>query len=269
MCTILAIFGLHPEYPLVIAANRDEFTDRPTAGPTVLSEAPRSIGGLDLKGGGTWLGVNEKGIFAALTNQRTYTLPLSNLRSRGQVVRRALECVTPEAIAEQLRDLDASSYNPFNLLFGNVDRLYAAYAHGHPEGVEIEALAPGIHVLSNDRIGSPRFPKAERARQAAYKVHTSPWPELSAALVAILGDHDLPPLEAIEPPPPGSLLTREQLRAFGAICIHYEGYGTRSATLVAIDRQGVARYLFAPGPPCRTAFEDVTPLLGAVSTSSS
>lgn len=261
MCTILAIFGLHPEYPLVIAANRDEFTDRPTAGPTVLTEAPRSVGGLDLREGGTWLGVNEKGIFAALTNQRTSTLPVSSLSSRGQVVRRALECVTPEAIADQLHDLDASSYNPFNLLFGNADRLYVAYAHGHQSGVEIEALAPGVHVMANDRIGSPRFPKAERARQAVYKVYTRPWPELVAALIEILSDHELPPLQAIEQPPPGSLRTREQLRALQAICIHTDGYGTRSAALIAIDRQGGVRYLFAPGPPCRTPFQEITHLL--------
>lgn len=261
MCTILAIFGLHPEYPLVIAANRDEFTDRPTQGPTVLTQAPRSVGGVDLREGGSWLGVNEKGVFAALTNQRTYTHPDPGLQSRGQVVRRALGCISPEAIVDQLRGLDATSYNPFNLLFGNADRLYAAYARGSRNAIEIEALAPGIHVLANDRLGSPRFPKAERARRAVYGNHARPWSELSAVLVSMLSDHTLPPWEAIEQPPPGSRLRREQLRALGAICIHTEGYGTRSAALIAIDRCGVARYLHAPGPPCRTAFEDIIPLL--------
>jgi uncharacterized protein with NRDE domain len=261
MCTIIAIFRLHPEYPLVVAANRDEFYERPAGGPAVLSEAPRSIGGIDLQEGGTWLGASERGLFAALTNQRTYSLPDPALRSRGQLVRRALELASPAEIADHLRGLDPSHFNPFNLLFGNSEQLQVAYAHGSGKTIEIEALPPGIHVLANDRIGSPGFPRAERARRAAYRIHDRPWPELVQALISILGDHSLPPLQAVEEPPPGSLLTREQLRELQAVCIHTEGYGTCSATLLALAGERVAHYLFAPGPPCRTAFQDVTRLL--------
>jgi hypothetical protein len=71
----------------------------------------------------------------------------------------------------------------------------------------------------------------------------------------------LPPLATIEEPPPGMLWTREQLRELQAICIHIEGYGTCSATLMALERERTAHYLYAPGPPCRTAFQEVTRLL--------
>lgn len=246
---------------MVVAANRDEYYKRPTAGPRVLSDTPRSIGGLDLKEGGSWLGASEKGLFVALTNQRTYALPDPTLASRGQIVRRALECDSLNDIADYLDGLEPTDFNPFNLLFGNPERLYVAYAHGNDKRIEIEELPPGIHVLANDRIGSTRFPRADRVRQAVREVHSRPWPELVEALVSILGDHTLPPLDAVEEPPPGSPWTREQLRALQAVCIHTEGYGTCSATLVAIDGQGVAHYLFAPGPPCRTTFQDVTGLL--------
>jgi uncharacterized protein with NRDE domain len=261
MCTIIAISRVHPQYPLVVAANRDEFYDRPAAGPRLLGQAPRSVGGLDLRQKGSWLGANEHGIFAGLTNQRTFRLPDPGLRSRGEVVTRALAAASVAEIEGALGGLDPAAHNPFNLLFGDAERLCVAYARTDARRVEVEALPAGIHVLANDRLGSPAFPRAELARREADALCRRPWPELREALARLLADHRRPPLEAIEPPPAGSFFTREQLWAIQALCIHTEVYGTCSAAIVALERGRVAHYDYAPGPPCRTAFEDAVGLL--------
>jgi uncharacterized protein with NRDE domain len=261
MCTILALFRVNPEFPLVIAANRDEYYERPSSGPRALSGHPRSIGGLDLREGGTWMGASTRGFFIGVTNQRTHQLPDHTLRSRGQAVRQLLGTESVSEVCEQLGRLDPAQYNPFNLLFGDADALYVAYARRDLPRITVEPLPGGIHVLPNDRLCSPDFPRAVRARQLAEEVCEQPWSELRGSLADVLSDHRLPPIEEIPAPPASSIFTREQLQRLQAICIHAEVYGTCSATLMALKGSAVAHYLYAPGPPCQSPFQEVTPLL--------
>jgi uncharacterized protein with NRDE domain len=261
MCIILFLYRVHPEYPLIVAANRDEFYERPAGKPQMLSDDPRSIGGLDLRDKGTWMGANDRGIVVGLTNQRTHQLPDPTLQSRGRVVREALRASSVEEILEPLLTIDPVQYNPFNLLFGDAERLFVAYARRDQARIAIENLHPGVYVLPNDRLGSAEFPKAARVQERAFEVSMQPWTHLRHSLVTILSDHDLLPIDAIPEPPIDSIFTRSWLQRLQAVCIHSESYGTCSSTLIALLKNRVAHYLFAPGPPCQTPFEDVTALL--------
>src|SRR4051812_26030292 len=117
MCTILALARVHPRYPLLVLANRDELYAREASGPTVLATSPRIVGGKDLSHGGTWFAVSEHGIFMALTNQRTHGPPDFAQRSRGEVIPLALLGLSIADVESRLSALDGRAYNPFNLMF--------------------------------------------------------------------------------------------------------------------------------------------------------
>ena len=261
MCTIALLRRVHPEYPLILAANRDEVLNRPALGPHLLSESPRVVGGKDLERGGTWMGVTDGGLFVGLTNQRPTGQPVVAPRARGEVVLRALQAGSVEAIERYLDTLDAREFNPFNLLYGDAERLRVAYARPDSRHLAREDVPEGVHVLPNDVLDSPELPKVQRARGQALEVATRPWPELVRGLQALLSDTTLPLLEHMPEPPPGAPFTREQLRQYQALCIHTPGYGTRSSAIVALAPGRVAHYLASDSAPCEGAFRDVTPLL--------
>jgi uncharacterized protein with NRDE domain len=259
MCTLIALFGVSPDVPLVVAANRDEFYARPWAPPESLRDSPRVVGGRDLTQKGTWLGVTATGFFAGVTNQRTYHSADPTKLSRGQLVIDVLVEGSAEGARERLAAIDARRYNPFNLLFGDAGALYVAYARDE-ERVAVEKLPSGIWVLNNDTIGSRDFPKASLARERVQPLVAQPWEGLERGLEIVLGDHTLPPEADIAEPPEGSVLTRESLRALQAVCVHTTLYGTSSATILALEPGRVKDYRFAPGPPC------VTPFVSAMGT---
>lgn len=258
MCTIVVLHGVHPLHPLAIVANRDEVLLRPSTEPRVLRERPRAIGGLDLESGGTWMGANEHGVFAAITNQRAALPPDRTRRSRGEVVVRALEARDASAVEAQLRALDPRDYNGFNLVFGTVGDVRVAYARDDRDAIGVERVPPGIVVLPNDRLRSPEFPKIARAESRARDALHAP--SLEGALTHVLADHDEPPPELVVAPP-GNRFPAEILRRLQALCIHMPFYGTVSSSVMLFDQGGrVARYLFAPGPPCVTPYADVSSL---------
>jgi len=143
--------------------------------------------------------------------------------------------------------------NPFNLIYGDHDGVEVAYASR--DGIERHALPPGIHVLTNDRIGSSDFPKADRARQLAEELPRTgfDWPEVRG----VLADHALPDPTTLGDPPAGSIFTAELLQRLQAICIHTPVYGTRSATAIVADRGAVLDYRFADGAPCEAPLTSV------------
>lgn len=253
MCTLIVIKSQREDFPLVVAANRDEMLARQATAPRVVHpEAPRAIAGIDVQSGGTWMGANDAGLFAAITNQRQEDGQDPTLASRGDIVMDALRQSSVEAIEAMLRELDGRRYNGFNLLFGDARELRIAYGRRDDEEVRIEPLGDGLHVVVNDRLGSERFPKVDRARELVQPHVAAPWDELRGHLETALADHQLPPLEAVEPPPQDSIFTHEMVRAVQALCIHTPAYGTRSSTLLALSPDGVKHYLYGEGPSCET-----------------
>ena len=162
MCIIFIAKNVHPEYPLIIAANRDEYFARPTQAPHWWPDAPHLFAGKDLQAGGTWLGHNKQNRVAGITNLRRPDLYQSGAKSRGDLVKRFLDIETKDteiAIAEFTDFLAKSQdeYNPFNMVFGDAQRLVI---FSSATGLSQE-VANGVHSLSN---GAPdeAWPKMQR-----------------------------------------------------------------------------------------------------------
>ena len=257
MCLVVILNRVHPDYPVVIAANRDEFYARPATGPMVLHDDPRVVGGRDEISGGTWMALTPTGLFVAVTNQRTYSAPDAARRSRGPLVVDAAKTGSPQAVTAMLRAMNPRDYNDFNLIYGDTDGMFVAYARSGATAIELEAVPDGVQVLPNDRLNSPTFQKVHRARALA------PGDGSLDQLAAMLRDHELPPLAAVQRPPATSAFTHELAQRFEALCIHTDVYGTRSSAIVALAPGRVARYLFADGPPCETEMIDATELVSA------
>ncbi len=246
MCTLIVLHRCFPEAPLLAAANRDEYHARPAAGPALRRWNGRLLlAPLDEQAGGTWLGVNGAGLFAALTN-RPEPEPDPARRSRGLLVSDALAGHDRASdAAETLRALPAASYNPFNLLLADAQQAFVA---SYRERVSVIALAPGAHVVTNALPDDRAHPKCGRLLTAAEKTAAGPQSEALPALTKLCRSHE----------------GGEQNPLDGA-CIHTAGYGTRSSTLLSLSRQPAAsRFLSAEGAPCENDFEDLSPQLRAL-----
>lgn len=265
MCTAIILQRVVPGRPVVVAANRDEFLARAARPPRVIDDGPpRIVGGIDEARGGTWLGVSAAGGFAMVTNQRD---PAGNdpaRRSRGELVVELLRAGDAAAMRRLLAGLDATAYNPFNLLFGDAGGLHVGYGRRDRPAIALAAVPDGVSVLPNDDLESPAFPKVGRAHALIDDRVAAPWDALRPALLAALADHARPPLEAIAPPPPGAppWWTPAFARELQALCIHTPAYGTRSASLVALAPGRVVDYWYADGPPCTAAAASQLALVG-------
>jgi uncharacterized protein with NRDE domain len=151
MCTLIALLGTVPGYPLVVAMNRDEFYDRPSVAPALRQEAKRIVCPHDEKAAGTWIGVNEDGLVAAVSN-RFAGLPDASARSRGLL---CLECLdrpnVPEAAMFASEAADATQYNPFNLLLADRTRVACT---GHEGGTWTVHGMKGLNVLTNSGLNA-------------------------------------------------------------------------------------------------------------------
>jgi len=248
MCTIALLVGV-AELPVVLAANRDELYARPTRPPERL--APGLAAGVDVQSGGTWLAVHVRGRFAAVTNQRALAERPQNVRSRGLAV---VELAQAEHQDAYVAALDPKAYASMNLAWGDAAKVSIAYVR-HEGTKEIIVLPKGIHVLANDRLLSPDFPRAAHLAALIAPHAREPRPELAAHPATALADHT----RFAVPPPPH--LPPEIADALTATCIHTPAYGTRSSTIVGLAPGRVAHYLHADGTPCTTPFVDRGDLL--------
>ena len=227
MCLILFAFRVRPDYPLVVAANRDEWFRRPTAPAGFWPDAPAVLAGRDLEQQGTWLGITRTGRFAALTNYRDPDSNRPDAPSRGALVSAFLRSQTPPLeYLERLRD-QAARYNGFSLLAGNGDAL--CYFSNREEG--IRELAPGLYGLSNSLL-DVAWPKVEAGKsRLAAALDAGPSAE---ALLALLDDTGL----ASDRHLPSTGVSLEWERRLSSLRIVADGYGTRSSTAVLIGADG-------------------------------
>ncbi len=242
----------------MVAANRDEFYAREWDGPLVLDPTSASFGGRDTKGG-SWMGVNKYGLFVGLTNQRSALAAPPNARSRGEIVTNVLKLSSIDQAADHVDTVHFAQYPEFNLVVGDGERLFVAYIRAN--GVQISWLNPGIHVLANDRLLSPMFPKTSVFADQITMYAAEPWELLCATLQRTLGNHQLPPEHLLieDPHSPIPPMLAKQLQA---LCIHTPLYGTRSSTIVTISHRKIRDYLFASGSPCVSLFRDYSAQLG-------
>jgi uncharacterized protein with NRDE domain len=228
---------------LVIAANRDEFLDRPSEGPALRTTpygvivAPR-----DVMAGGTWLGLNRTGVFAAVTNRRCAE-PDLGCRSRGLLVIDALRWPTAGEAVEKLEieNLEPGKYNPFNLFVADLTSAFVVTYDGAPRRID---LSRGAHVIGNIDPTAPRTPKLAGLDREAERASEAGADRVLDELAEICRGH------------------RGNGGALDDACVHAGAYGTRSSALLRLGEtvdDGVFR--FADGAPCRTEYDDFTPLL--------
>ena len=167
MCLILVAWQAHPGYPLLVAANRDEFYARRTASADFWPESPQVLAGRDLEAGGTWLGITRQGRFAALTNYRDPSSHKPQAPSRGKLVADFLR--GKDSIDAYLDTLDAIAYNGFNLLLGDGKQLIAF----SNITMQRHELAPGVYGLSNALLDTP-WPKVGAGKTALETALTCP-----------------------------------------------------------------------------------------------
>jgi uncharacterized protein with NRDE domain len=250
VCLLIALFGVVPDVPLLIAANRDEMYQRPADPITVLrATQPRILGGRDELAGGTWLAVNEHGVVAGLTNQPTGARDPAK-RSRGELpLAFAAYPDARTAVTQVCARLDPAAYNPCWMLVGDRHALFSVeVSGGHRAGVE--ELPPGRYVLENAPLWQP---SAKQQRVAGLVAALDGAGRVEAGLAAVLRDHQ--PATGPEPGGPGGWARPAEL---SAPCVHTERYGTRSAMIVSVGQAGEPRVSVAAGPPCVTPLLDVT-----------
>jgi uncharacterized protein with NRDE domain len=231
MCLVLVVWRMHPSYPCVVAANRDEFHARPTARAGWWPDHPAILAGRDLQAGGTWLGVTRTGRFAALTNYRDPERLRTATPSRGALVTSMLE--SGASVAEGLAYLGGvgGDYNGFNLIFSDGERL-GIYESVRGSGRE---LGPGIYGLSNHLLDTP-WPKIQKAKsrlEAALSDMSD-----TAPLLALLRD-DRPAPDAQLPQTGVSL---EWERLLSSAFVRAPDYGTRCSTIIRIESGGRAYF---------------------------
>lgn len=241
MCILMVIHRVMPAYPIIVAANRDEYYDRPSRGPSLLRRSPRVWGGRDERAGGTWMGFNEHGVVVGLTNRRLHAEQPTEpkRRSRGWVCLDALQGRTASEAAETLVSQPPQRYNPFNLLLmDSTELIWIAY----DDRPVARPLLPGLHVLANGELNDFQTARLRRARQLLQPTEPASLHDLMPVLQQTCRDHE-----------PG-VKDRE------TICMHRDNdnYGTVSSTILALPANGQhPAYHYAAGHPCRTPYAAV------------
>ncbi|MFQ5667887.1 MAG: NRDE family protein [Candidatus Binatia bacterium] len=247
VCTLAVYFQTSSAYPVVVAANRDEFYDRPAAPPRQRWDHPWIVAGQDLVAGGTWLGVNAHGLVAGIVNRRSRREPDPTRRSRGQLCLDVLHEASVEAACTRACADPGIRYNAFNLLLVSPE---AACVVGNSSGeMAVTGLQPGLHLLTNLEVDDSECPRIAKSyglfETASRQLRPDALPQLLSALRAILSDHSTP-LDPRSEEPPNNL------------CVHTERFGTRSSTLLLYS-VGERRFRMwhADGAPCETEYAEI------------
>jgi uncharacterized protein with NRDE domain len=243
MCLLALYFQEFDAYPLVVAANRDEYFARPSAPPQILRENPVIYGGKDLKAGGTWLGVNAYGLLVGILNRRSPVDEQQDFRSRGLLCLDLLSRrSTPEVMVELERQ-QAFRYRTFNLVFA--DSLAAYVAYNAERRISWLRLERGLHVFGNGSVPDVRSEKLNHARllfsRVAQALKPGPiFPDGIRLLRDSLSDHKGANADAPK----------------DAICVHTPLYGTVSSSLLFYS-ESEKRFTtyYAPGPPCQNRYQ--------------
>ncbi|MEE9219396.1 MAG: NRDE family protein [Acidobacteriota bacterium] len=248
MCTLILYHRCRDDWPLVVAANRDERLDRPASPPRALGGRPKAWAGLDREAGGTWLGLNAAGLVVGITNAARARRDPS-LRSRGLLVVDLLREADADSAARSLQALRPGSCNPFQILLADPRRAFLGAFDG---AIRVEQLNAGVHVLTNAAPGDPEEPRRAEVLR----------------LLGVAGSAETKSLDDLK-----RILARHAPVPERSVCLHRPSFGTRAGSLIAVGGRRAPLYVHAEGPPCRVAFEDVSPRrsefkLGAASRAS-
>ncbi|MBF0325640.1 MAG: NRDE family protein [Alphaproteobacteria bacterium] len=238
MCTLIICRRPNSDWPVIVAANRDEMAGRPWLAPARhWPDRAEVVAGLDQLAGGSWMGVNDHGLFAGILNRMGTLGPAPGKRSRGELVLDALDHADASLAAQALADLDSRSWRPFNMVVADNRDAFWIKACGHAR-VTVAPIPTGVHMLTaydlDDRT-SPRVATYLPRFQGA----TIPEPGRGewADWIALMGD-------------PGEDSDGEE---HAAMCFtRADGFGTMSSSLIALPADNLTTrplWLFSPGKP--------------------
>jgi uncharacterized protein with NRDE domain len=246
MCLLVIAWKVHPRYRLVVAANRDEFHERPTERMARWPAPDDIIAGRDLRAGGTWLGIDRRRRFGIVTNFRELQRPAPGAPSRGNLIPDYLR--NPAPVTEYIQNLEplADQYSGFNLLLtdhagpsddvdrsGDADRDSLWYVSNRAPQFA-RSLAPGIYGLSNELLDTP-WPKLQRVRKRFDTLIDQPGDLSEEALFAILAD----PIQAgVGDTHPDTGLSPEWEQLLSSPFISNQDYGTRCSTVLLQGSSG-------------------------------
>jgi hypothetical protein len=220
MCTLVILRRPEHMWPVIIGANRDEMIDRPTAPPARhWPDRPEVVAGRDLLAGGSWLGVNDWGVAAAVLNRHGSLGPAPGQRSRGELVLEALDHSDAVAATEALAHLDPAAYRTFNLIVAdNRDAFWLRHANG--ARIDVNPIPEGLSLIDS---GDLNRPNNRRVMLATPRFRTAKAPDPDrddwVDWQALLSNGESPPAE----PPENALKFMTQ-----------HGYGTVSSALIAL-----------------------------------
>jgi len=230
MCIVLIAWRVCPEVPLVLAANRDEYHERPTRAAEFWDDAPTIFGGRDLQQGGSWLALDRGGRIAAVTNLREPGTGRPGARSRGLLVSDYLR--GDLAPAEYLRRVARDSYEGFNLLAGDRDGLWFMDSRV----AEPVALGAGIYGISNGELDCP-WPKVMRGKTELQRIllqRPGHHPDSVTEIFSLLGERTVPADADL----PDTGVGREWERLLAPLFVQAGAYGTRSSTTLFMHADG-------------------------------
>ncbi len=243
MCTLIILRRPGHPWPLLLAGNRDEKRDRPWKPPgRHWDDRAEVTAGLDLLGGGSWMGINDHGLSVVILNRLGTLGPAAGKRSRGELVLEALDHAEAGAAARALAELDPNAYRAFNLFIG--DPREGFWLRHDGAGIEVLEVPPGLHMLTARELDDSEDPRI-RHYLPRFREAEIPDPESSAwdGWRALLASRVPAPDQG-----PGA-----------AMCFELEsGFGTLTSSLIAIPAYpgfgSKPLWLFAPGPPDREEF---------------
>ncbi|MFQ5918584.1 MAG: NRDE family protein [Thermoplasmata archaeon] len=240
MCTLILLRDQIPGYPLFLLMNRDELYGRPSEEPTLTREPTSIVAPRDVQAGGTWIGVNEVGVVAAISNREEGTYD-SARRSRGLLCLEALRHTSALEVKDFVEaEVAEEAYNPFNLLYGDRGHAFVTHYAGEPRTVELGA---GLHVLTNMDVDDATQPRVHLVQQALRDLGPE---DLTAAIQAVqevAADHTVFEGESV--------------------CRHGDRAGTVSSSLLAISENFPrdSLFLYSADRPHHSQFEDYSALL--------
>lgn len=246
MCLLLIAIEQHPQYPIIILSNRDEFYTRATLPAHYWKENPGLFAGQDLVSGGSWLGVNQQGQFASVTNYRNPKAYDPSLVSRGLLVTDYLQKeLQPETYINQIRPM-GDQYNLYNLIVGHHKEIFY-YSNVEKQTIQLKS---GIYGLSNHLLDTPWY-KVLRAKKllklALEKGMKKNNPDqLMALLFPILEDKKLAPDKRLPETGVGKDLEKALSSIFVSIPEYH--YGTRNLTLLLFTKNEIYFYEKSMGP---------------------
>ncbi|MCR9293347.1 MAG: NRDE family protein [bacterium] len=241
MCLLAVLYRLVPESPILVAANREEYYDRPSLPPSIQSGKPRVLCGTDQRAGGTWLGVNQHGMFVGVTNRRVNGADPIGARSRGLLAREVLRCGSARSgVDKAMEELMTHRFEGLNLVVCDAESGWVIHSDGEQE---VQPLEEGLNIIGNQNMNDIRDERVQLAhRLLTLQMLDSPVKFLAVASKVF----------ARAPSSQGR----------PTMVVRGNDFGTVSSTLIALSpKPRDAIFQFASGSPDSTKYEDYSPML--------